>query len=271
MLTSPSAQACTIFVLSDAGRVLFCNNEDCNNSHTRVWFVPTGKDRLGCAYVGLRNQWAQGGMNTQGLAFDGVAGITLNGIADAAPVTPQSKMRRVRGNPSERMLESCRSVEEAIAFYQSHEEPTFSYATILVADRYSAFAVIGAKGGRLHVVKGKGCAAWGWNGEIASKLISVNSAVVITNAAKILDAARSQGDYATRYSNIFDLRTGEIALFDLSKTPTATALSLTEELGKGRHFYDMPQIQGQLKEKPRRLSRLREWAKNLYCWFHLNR
>lgn len=270
LLHSVSAHACTIFSLADDDRVLFCNNEDCKNTSTRVWFVPAGKARLGCAYVGLRNQWAQGGMNTKGLAVDAVAGFTLEGVADASPVLVQPTMKRVRGNPSERMLESCGDVEQAIAFYQSHKEPTFSYATIMVVDRSGALAVIGSKSGRLHVVRGKGCAAWGWNGGIASTLISQNSAPVISNAAKILDMARSQGEYATRYSNIFDLRTGEIALFDFSKASAATTLSLAEELRKGRHFYDMPQIESQLTEKPRRLSRCREWMKNLYCWLHLN-
>ncbi len=264
-----SAQACTIFVLTDAERVLFCNNEDCRNLHTRVWFVPAGKHRFGCGYVGLRNQWAQGGMNTKGLAFDGVAGITLEGVADASPILMQPKLKRVRGNPAERMLESCEDVEATIAFW-SHLKVPFFNGTFMVADRSGALAVIGFKSGRLHVVRGKGCGAWGWNGEVASKLISQNSAPFMTNAAMILDKARSQGDYATRYSNIFDLRTGEMALFDFSKAPTATTLNLAKEVGKGRHFYDMPQIQEQLKEKPKRLSRCKEWMKNLYCWLHLN-
>lgn len=265
-----SAQACTIFVLADAERVLFCNNEDCKNIHTRIWFVPAGKHKLGCGYVGLRNQWAQGGMNTKGLAFDYVAGFTLDGVADASPIVVQPKLKRVRGNPSERMLESCGDVEEAIAFYGSHQEPTFSYAAMMVADRSGAFAVIGFKSGRLHVVRGKGCGVWGWNAGVADTLISQNSTPVLTNAAMILDKARSHDEYATKYSNIFDLRTGEISLFDFSKTPTATSLSLAEELGKGCHFYDMPQIQAQLKEKPRRLSRCKECMKNLFCWLHLN-
>lgn len=270
VLASESAQACTIFVLASADRVLFCNNEDSKSSHTRVWFVPAGKNRLGCAYVGYRNQWAQGGINARGLAFDGVAGISLDGVTNANPVPLQPKMKQVRGNPSERMLESCASVDEAIAFYQSHKEPTFSYATIMLADRNGALAVIGAKGGRLHVVRGKGCAAWGWNGGIASQMISQNATPAVTNAAQILKAARSVGEYATRYSNVFDLRSGEIVLFNFSQASAGTALGLAEELDKGRHFYDMQEIREQINLKPKRLSRLKEWVKNVYCWFHGN-
>ncbi|HWN95453.1 MAG TPA: hypothetical protein VNT99_10505, partial [Methylomirabilota bacterium] len=47
--------ACTIFVLTDAERALFFNNEDWFNPATRLWFVPAGKDHLGCAYLGFDN------------------------------------------------------------------------------------------------------------------------------------------------------------------------------------------------------------------------
>ena len=43
-----SAHACTIFILTDENRALFCNNEDWFNRATRLWFVPAGKDHLGC-------------------------------------------------------------------------------------------------------------------------------------------------------------------------------------------------------------------------------
>lgn len=270
VLADVSAEACTILVLADADRALFCNNEDCKNSHARVWFVPATKNRLGCVYVGLRNQWAQGGMNTKGLAFDGVAGISFEGVTNATPVALQPKMQRVRGNPSERMLESCGSVDEAIAFYGSHKEPTFSYATFMVADRSGAFALFGAKAGRLHVVKGKGCAAWGWNGGIASKLIGQDPTPAITNAANILDTARSRDEYPTRYSNVFDLKSGEVFLFLFPDRPDPMSLNLAEELSKGRHYYDMREIKEQLNQKLRRPSRLKEWTKNLYCWLRWN-
>ena len=67
-------QACTIFVLTDTNRALFCNNEDWSDPNTRIWFVPAQPKRYGHVYVGFDNGWAQGGLNTEGLAFDWVAG-----------------------------------------------------------------------------------------------------------------------------------------------------------------------------------------------------
>jgi hypothetical protein len=42
---SMPAQACTIFVVSDTNRALFCTNEDWSNPKTRIWFLPAGDSR----------------------------------------------------------------------------------------------------------------------------------------------------------------------------------------------------------------------------------
>jgi hypothetical protein len=121
--------ACTIFVLTDTNRVLFCNNEDGPSGETRIWFVPAGPKHHGAVYLGYDNGWAQGGVNTEGLAFDWVAGYKETW--EAEPNLPMI----VR---NERVLETCATVEEAIAFYRKHHELSFNYAKILVSDRTGA-------------------------------------------------------------------------------------------------------------------------------------
>jgi penicillin V acylase-like amidase (Ntn superfamily) len=69
---APPAKACTIFVLTDSSHALFCNNEDWSDANTRIWFEPAGKGYYGAAYVGFDNGWPQGGVNTEGLAYDWV-------------------------------------------------------------------------------------------------------------------------------------------------------------------------------------------------------
>lgn len=139
MLAGP-VNACTIFVLTDGEHVLFYNNEDWENFHTRVWFVPEGPSRSGCVCVGFDNGWAQGGMNTTGLAFDWVAGYKERWQRDPT-------MKSVAGNPCELMLATCRTVDEAVAFFREHWEPSFPYAKVLVADRTGASVRIGAHDG----------------------------------------------------------------------------------------------------------------------------
>src|SRR4051812_49612371 len=62
-----------------------------------------------------------------------------------------------------------------------------------------------------------------------------------------------KGQYATKYSNIFDLKSGDIFLFPFPDRDDEVKLNLAVELKKGGHYYDMPQIHKQLAEAPRPL------------------
>jgi penicillin V acylase-like amidase (Ntn superfamily) len=139
-ITALPASACTIFVLTDTNRVLFCNNEDGPSGATRIWFVPAGAKSYGAVYVGYDNGWAQGGLNTEGLAFDWVAGYKEAwGPEPNLPIIART----------ERVLETCATVEQAVAFYRTHHEQSFNYAKIMLADRTGASVIIGAKDGKL--------------------------------------------------------------------------------------------------------------------------
>ncbi|MGO8925387.1 MAG: PDZ domain-containing protein [Limisphaerales bacterium] len=52
--------ACTIFVLTDTNRALFCNNEDWSDPKTRIWFLPAGDGYYGAVYVGFDHSEADG-------------------------------------------------------------------------------------------------------------------------------------------------------------------------------------------------------------------
>jgi hypothetical protein len=243
--------ACSIFVLTDGRRVLFCNNEDWSNPKTRIWFIPGGSGRHGCVYVGFDDDWAQGGLNSKGLAFDWVAGFKERWEPDPKKETPT-------GNSAQRMLETCSTVEEAIAFYEKYQEPSFSYGKMLVADPSGASAVLGAKDGRLHAEKMKHSRGlglgFGMRGDFAARMVAQEPEPTPANAAAILEAARQEGKYATRYSNVFDLKSGAIFLFRLPDRDGAVKLDLAEELRKGGHYYDIPDIRQQLTQEMKPLT-----------------
>lgn len=237
------ASACTIFVLTDAQRTLFFNNEDYSNPATRMWFLPAGKGYFGCAYVGFDDGWAQGGVNTKGLAFDWVAGFDEKWV-------PPSTMKRVQGNPSERMLETCATVDEAIAFYQKNLEPSFSYAKILIADKTGASVIIGAENGKLHIDRSSHSRGFGYGGQTLSKLLSTAPKPTLANGIPILQACLQEGTYATKYSTVYDLRMGEISLFSLANNQEEVKLNLANELAKGGHYYKIPEIREELAQAP---------------------
>ena len=236
---------CTIFVLIDTNRVLFCNNEDWSSTKTRIWFVPAGAKRYGCVYVGFDDGFPQGGLNTEGLASDWVAGYEERWNPD--PSLPTSAGNR-------QLLETCATVEEAIAFYRGHRELGFYTARVLVADRTGASAIIGANNGKLEVEKSRQCRGFGYGAPTLDSMLTLpSSKPTVANGAEILRACLQKGKYATKYSNIFDLKSGDIFLFPFPDRDDQVKFNLTAELKKGGHYYDIPEIHEQLAQAPRPL------------------
>jgi hypothetical protein len=237
---------CTIFVLTDGDRVLFCNNEDWFNRATRLWFVPAGKDHLGCAYVGFDNGWAQGGVNEAGVAFDWVAGFE-----EKYPIDPQ--LKSIRGNPSERMLESCATIDEAIAFYRTHLEADFRRGRIMIADRTGASVIIGARDGKLHFDRQQHSRGFGWARDQLRAELAKSPEPTLAACGAILRACLQPGDGGTKYSNVFDLKSGDIVLFPDPRRDEPVTLNLASELAKGGHVYELARIREQMAAAPRPL------------------
>jgi hypothetical protein len=224
-------------VLTDIQHSLFCNNEDWSNPNTRIWFIP-GETHYGCAYVGFDNGWAQGGLNTEGLAFDWVAGYQEKW-------QPTPAMKALLGNPSRQMLETCANISQAIQFYRTHRERSFANAKILIADRTGASVIIGSKDGQLqfdHVRRTRG---FGFGAQTLDKLLAEEPAPSVDNGERILRSCLQQGQFATKYSNIYDLRSKDIFLFPDPNQTIPVKLNLDAELKKGGHYYDMAHIHEQ--------------------------
>jgi hypothetical protein len=246
-----SAQACTIFVLTDTNRVLFCNNEDWANPLTRIWFVPASEGRYGCAFVGFDNGWGQGGLNTKGLAYDWV-NFGTNEKWD-----PDPRLPRIEGNPCDRMLQACATLEDAVAFFRTHYEPGFITSRILVADKTGASAIIGVKQGKLSVDRESQCRGFGYGRRTMNDMLAASSEPTVANGIRILRACAQKGPYATKYSNVFDLKSGDIFIFRGSEREPDATPNLAAELKKGAHYYDIPQIREQLKQPPRPITAMK--------------
>ena len=217
---------------------LFCNNEDHPNPKTRIWFQPAGDGYYGAVYVGCDSGWAQGGLNTEGLAFDWVAGTKETW-------EPDPRLPNLRGNPSQRMLETCATVDDAIAFFRTNREPGFSYARILVADRTGNSVIIGAKDGQLQVEKENQSRGFGFGQRTLDVALPERPEPTVANGFTILRDCRQGGDYTTKYSNIFDLKSGDVFLYFLPGCNDQVGLNLAVELKRGAHYYDLPQIREQ--------------------------
>ncbi len=246
LMVAVRVSACTIFVLTDTNRTLFCNNEDWEDPKTRIWFVPGNDKHYGGVYVGFDNNYAQGGMNSEGLAFDWVAGFTERW-------EPDPGISVVWGNSGQQALENCATVEQAIAFFRKHQDRGFFRAKILMADRTGASVIIGGKDGKLEVEPSRQCRGFGFGQRTLDKMLTPTTEPTVVNGEKILRAALQKGQYATKYFNIFDLKSGDIFLYPAPDREDQIKFNLAAELKKGGHYYDMPEIHEQLTQPLRPL------------------
>ena len=72
----------------------------------------------------------------------------------------------------------------------------------------------------------------------------------VANCAIILRACLQKGQYATKYSNVFDLKSGNIFIFQFPEREDTLNLNLANELRKSSHYYDMARIHQQLTQSP---------------------
>ena len=252
-LIVPAVRGCTIFVLTDGHETLFFNNEDWSNPVSRVWFVPAPEGFHSCVYVGFDNNGSEGGMNSAGLAFDWVAGFTETW-------TPYASILPVGGRTSERMLESCATVEDAIEFYTKYREPQFSRAKILVADKSGASAIIGAHDGKLQIDRANHSRGFGYGEKTLATMLQINTPAKMETGRTILQACEQKGQFATKYSTVFDLNKGEVALFAAGNEDVR--LNLADELKRGAHYYDIPKLREQLTQPPNpALSNMRSFLR----------
>jgi hypothetical protein len=202
--------------------------------------------------LGFDDGWGQNGLNDRGLAYGWVAGFKERWER-------QPGMKSVRGGPCHRMLESCETVENAIAFFERHWEESFSYGKLLVADRTGKSVVIGAKDGELHAPVATGSQGighrFGLRGNEATLMLPKVKSATLSEAARMLDFTRQEGVNATKYSAVFDLNTRDIWLYRFPEHSKPVQFSLSRELKKGPHYYDIPALSNQSPQQPRPLTK----------------
>lgn len=246
-LTLNSSLACTVFVITNEKHTYFFNNEDFSNPKTRLWFVPKGTGHYGCAYVGFDDGEAQGGLNTKGLAFEWVTVETDSYTTDPSYI-PEKSLARLEVNTSQWMLERCKTVGEAMKFYQTYREPAFARSTLVIVDKAGASVIIGSKNGKIYFDKAHKSRSFGFGEATFQKLYQDQRAIDRTEGAKILKQCVVPGNGGTKYSNSYDLRTGEITFYNFNNENENTRINLTDELKKGGHYYETAHIFSQIQQ-----------------------
>lgn len=128
--------ACTFFSYDGNDLVLFGNSEDYALLPVYAWYVPSSPDEYACLFVGFDTGFAQGGMNSAGLAFD-AASIPEVRLTDHPELPYPDPM-----NFCELVLRQCATVDEAVELIGAYNLSYVGVAQFQFADRTGASVVI---------------------------------------------------------------------------------------------------------------------------------
>ncbi len=257
VLLSTQAMACTAFILHDAGRTFVGNNEDSWCVDGRVRFVPGEAGRLGAVYFSSWRghpylPWAdQLGMNEAGLVFDGLT-------VQPKDVTPSAGKPALEFNAlTNRMLEQCRDVPEAVAYLLKHDRILLHKSMIFLADAQGRYAVVQndtiLTGDDRHFAVGN----WRLDGgtdhdaipiprlQQGRDLLKAGVPPTVDGAWSVLERMQSCRKFlgnGTFFSTLFEPDSGRVHLAFYHDYAHRITFDLHAELQKGAHTLDLPTL-----------------------------
>lgn len=243
-----ASNACTIFMASDGQTVLAGNNEDWSDPSCFMWLRPATENKNGRVVFGFRNGYAQGGMNEHGLFFDGAWTEHHELAPDAARPAPPTSLL-------DDMLASCATVDEAIAYLDGFDVPWFADGIVFLADRSGASAIYEGDA----VVRGDGkwqvCTNFRQSARTAEQAgcdrapkiaslvgdpIDQGEHATVQLIREALIATHAEGEYATKYSCVYDLTKGDVHLYADHNYEVEVRFNLAEQLAKGEREILIP-------------------------------
>ncbi len=249
------AHPCSGFTAHDGQTVLAGQNEDYygeswqTGMETRIWFVPSEGGKYGCVAWGFANLYPQGGMNDQGLFWDGFA--TAEHTVDGTGVETFTIDTLVE------TMQVSATVSEAILYLRTFDlEPILGPAQLFFADRFGDSVVFDGS----HVDEASGdfqvVTNWlfhypelgaypCWRYDVMTDMMENGLELTVDYFASIANAAH-QGylfdQIYTRYSTIGELNRGVFHLYYNLDYENPITFVLEDELAQGPHEYWMADL-----------------------------
>lgn len=251
-LTLPftSVFACLILFITDGKTVMVANHEDWYARDAEITFIPANGKKFGMLYFDFASEkTAQGGMNTAGLFFDGTR-------TPFAPYEENGSKQDCKCYIWKKILEECATVDEALNYVEKYKIPEIEDVHILFADKKGNSAVVGIYGGKLQIHKRSGYHQLLTNFNLtdpsygdeppcqrfatAEKLLTSDSSATVENLEKILSMTNQ--DAFTVYSNIYNLTSGDVYVYNRADFTKKIRFNLSAELKKGKHILSIPSL-----------------------------
>jgi hypothetical protein len=237
-------QGCTVFYAASGDLALAGNNEDSFSPLTRAWFIPASDGRYGRVYFGYDDLSPQGGLNDQGLFFDGLS-LPYKALGDSAqkPAFPGGPLAMF----DEAMARSA-TVDEALVYYEKYSRTGLEGGQLFFGDKAGNSAIVEGDA----IIRKKGAYQIATNFRqsenpdppyfcgrynTADERLSQAGSYSVELFRQILDATHQDQKYVqTVYSQVYDLKKGLIYLYLFHDFENGIVLNLADELAKGPHM-----------------------------------
>jgi hypothetical protein len=239
-------QGCSVFYATDGDLALAGNNEDFLIPLTKVWFVPATSDSFGGVYFGFDNYFAQGGMNDQGLFFDGLA------LSEAVPVDVEGK-EPAPAPPGDLILAGCGTVACVVEMFERYSFGESWSFQLFFGDATGESVII--EPGEIIRQRGGYQVATNFRQSVtpddeitcpryltAVDLLDSMTILSVENMRDVLDAVHVEEGSQTLYSNVYDLTHRLVHVYYFHDYEHSVVFDLTEELAEGAHGYDLPAL-----------------------------
>lgn len=244
--SQPSAHVlpgCTTFYGYDGQTALGGNNEDFNNPLTYVWFIPASPGQFGRVYFGYEDFGVQGGVNDQGVFFDGDAlAYKAMPITSQRPHFPGGDLAL-----SDEILSHSAKIQDVIDISSRWYRIAGENAQLLYGDRFGDSVIIDGD----TILRKQGAFQLATNfrlvdnpnppypeeryGTVQTMLANADH-YSVELFRQALDVAHAEGDFPTLYSQVYELKTGIIHLYQYHDFRQEVVINVADELAKGPHF-----------------------------------
>lgn len=243
LIASVAAEACSFFSYAGDDLVLFGNSEDHFQLPVYAWYVPATSEEYACLFVGFDTGFAQGGVNSAGLAFDAAA------ISEAHLKSHPELPYPDPMNFCEVVLRQCATVDEAIALMKTYNLDYLERAQFLFTDRTgktvvvapgrdweleflttdAAYRVVTNTNVAYFPTSHKDCPRHQAATAVLEEIDTGAAGLSIDTFERALDAVAIQrGSSETVYSNVFDLTHGQVYLYFRHDFDVPAILSMAE-------------------------------------------
>ncbi len=235
-------KACLICIIQDENKVLVGNHEDWYAKDSQVTFRPQGErnNKYGMVFFGFASEGgAQGGMNTEGLFFDGT-------ISPYVPIDQSDKII-FDGYLYEEILGNAASIEEVVVYLKKYEVTGIEEVHLMFADRTGSYVIVNAYEGKLnfhykdspfkvltnfninnpHYGNEPTCMRF----TLANSILEEEGEATVENVKNVLENTTQEA--LTVYSNIYDLTEGEVYVYWERNFDIEIKINLSEELQLG--------------------------------------